>query len=87
MEIILLILGVLILITLIWNIYDRDGAVFSGIIMICLTFLFVVSLGGFCSRDIPNAIDVYNNKTTLEITYRDSIPCDSTVVWKEEFKK
>ena len=87
MEIILLILGVLILIALIWNVYDRDGAVFSGIIMICLTFLFVVSLDGFCSRDIPNAIDVYNNKTTLEITYRDSIAIDTVVVYKPEFRK
>jgi vacuolar-type H+-ATPase subunit I/STV1 len=31
-------------------------------------------------------IDVYRGKTTLEITYRDSIAIDSTVVWKEEVK-
>ena len=31
----------------------------------------------------PTAIDVYQNKTTLEITYRDSIPIDSTVVFKK----
>lgn len=35
----------------------------------------------------PQAIDVYRNRTTLEITYRDSIPVDSIVVWKQEFKK
>jgi hypothetical protein len=35
----------------------------------------------------PTALDVYQGKTTLEITYRDSIPVDSVVVWKEEFKK
>lgn len=35
----------------------------------------------------PQAIDVYRNRTTLEITYRDSIPVDSVVVWKQEFKK
>ena len=28
-------------------------------------------------------IDVYRNRTTLEITYRDSIPIDSIVVFKE----
>lgn len=31
-------------------------------------------------------IDVYRGKTTLEITYRDSIPIDSVVVWKETVK-
>jgi hypothetical protein len=30
----------------------------------------------------PTAMDVYRNKTTLEITYKDSIPVDSTVVFK-----
>lgn len=30
----------------------------------------------------PTAIDVYKGKTTLEITYRDGVPVDSTVVWK-----
>lgn len=29
----------------------------------------------------PTAIDVYEGKTTLEITYRDGVPVDSTVVW------
>ena len=31
-------------------------------------------------------IDVYRGKTTLEITYRDSVAVDSVVVWKEEKK-
>lgn len=31
----------------------------------------------------PQAIDVYRGKTTLEITYKDSIPVDSFVVFKE----
>lgn len=35
----------------------------------------------------PTAMDVYQGKTTLEITYRDSVPVDSIVVYKEEFKK
>lgn len=30
----------------------------------------------------PTALDVYNGKTTLEITYKDSIPVDTVVVWK-----
>lgn len=34
----------------------------------------------------PTAIDVYNGKTTLQITYQDSIAIDTVVVWKDEFK-
>ena len=32
----------------------------------------------------PTAIDVYRDKTTLEITYKDGVPIDSTVVWKDK---
>ena len=32
--------------------------------------------------DKPTALDVYQGKTTLEITYKDSIPVDSVVVFK-----
>ena len=30
----------------------------------------------------PSALDVYRGKTTLEITYRDSVAVDSVVVYK-----
>ena len=30
----------------------------------------------------PNALDVYRGKTTLQITYRDSVAVDSVVVYK-----
>ena len=30
----------------------------------------------------PTALDVYRGKTTLEITYRDGVAIDSTVVYK-----
>lgn len=30
----------------------------------------------------PTALDIYRGKTTLEITYRDSVAIDSTVVYK-----
>ena len=32
----------------------------------------------------PKAMDVYRGKTTLEITYKNKVPVDSTVVWKED---
>lgn len=56
---------------------------FSAIIGITLLFVGIVKT----SPKRPTALDVYKGKTTLEITYRDSIPVDSVVVFKEEFKK
>ena len=35
-----------------------------------------------CEVTPPTALDVYRGKTTLEITYRDSVAVDSTVVYK-----
>ena len=29
-------------------------------------------------------MDVYQGKTTLEITYKDGVPIDSIVVWKSK---
>ena len=34
-------------------------------------------------KGIPTAMDVYKCKTILRITYKDSIPVDSVVVFKE----
>lgn len=59
------------------------------------TKLFVVFILGVCFGNLicdlgdmivekhrPQAIDVYRGKTTLEITYRDSVAVDSVVVYK-----
>ena len=59
------------------------------------TRLFVIFTLGVCFGNLlcdlgdmivekhrPNAIDVYRGKTTLEITYRDSVAVDSVVVYK-----
>ena len=35
-----------------------------------------------CDINKPTALDVYRGKTTLEITYRDSVAVDSVVVYK-----
>ena len=34
------------------------------------------------STKSPKAIDVYRGKTTLQITYRDNVPTDTTVIYK-----
>lgn len=45
--------------------------------------LATVCVCGIIKISTPQAIDVYRGRTTLEITYRDSIPIDSVVVFKE----
>ena len=50
----------------------------SCIIMGC----FMLFIGISTNNNIPTAMDVYQNKTTLEITYRDGVPVDSVVVFK-----
>ena len=48
-----------------------------------LTFaIFAIAL--YLIEEQPKAIDVYRGKTTLEITYKDRMPIDSTVVWKNK---
>ena len=64
---------------------DDYGSVgFTLIASIVLAFIILVAT--LCLKDNPNAIDVYRGSTTLEITYRNGIPIDSTVVWKRGYK-
>ena len=44
------------------------------------SFLILILLISYTHK--PKAIDVYKGKTTLEITYKDKVPIDTTVVWK-----
>ena len=48
----------------------------------CIYSLIIVVLSAIYLKE-PTAMDVYRNKTTLEITYKDGMPIDSTVVWKD----
>ena len=38
-------------------------------------------------KSVPTALDVYRGNTTLKISYQDSIPIDTVVVFKKEFKQ
>lgn len=48
----------------------------SAVIMFGLFIILVIEINK------PKAIDVYRGKTTLEITYKNNIPTDSTVIYK-----
>ena len=57
---------------------DKD---FIVLISTILTFIIFVLVIVYMTE--PRAINVYRGNTTLEITYKDGIPIDSTVVWKQ----
>lgn len=55
------------------------------ILLIVLLILNIII--GICIISVlnkPKAIDVYQKETTLEITYKDNVPIDSVVVWKDK---
>ena len=89
MEWIIAILILLLALTFIWNVFSKnsDNEVISCCRVIISSAMLTVVLINNSSKDEPTAIDVYQGKTTLEITYRDSIPTDTIVVFKEELKK
>ena len=71
---------VLALILLYTKTEDEDlSKVLLTIIFSCLALGSILSIRNY---NEPTALDVYRGKTTLEITYRDSVAIDSTVVYK-----
>lgn len=58
--------------------YKLAGGVMASFVIVTIITTIALNLVDF----EPMAIDVYRGNTTLEITYKDSIPVDSTVVWK-----
>lgn len=58
-----------------------DGENLTDIVAIIAAILYVSSF--FIYVCTPRAIDVYRGNTTLEITYTDSTPTDTIVVWKK----
>lgn len=71
-----------------WLIYmfqkDSDESMLCAVLgAIIIIFLIegIHIIGEYTSPSIT-PIDVYRGKTTLEITYKDSVAIDSVVVWK-----
>ena len=86
---IILITLVLLLVILIMGVDSLSKAKYDsvGFVLIAsIVLAFIVLVATLCLKDNPRAIDVYRGDTTLERTYRDGIPIDSTVVWKEGYK-
>ena len=52
----------------------------GGILGVFIPMIYLI----YIAKMVPTALDVYQGKTTLEITYKDSIPVDSVVVFKDK---
>lgn len=89
MELIKIVFGLLYAIFLFWNVStdNKDNRFFSAFLLTISAIILATLILYDENKNIPTALDVYQSKTTLEIIYRDSIPVDSIVVFKEEFKK
>ena len=89
MELIMVVFVLLCAISFIWNIEsnNKDNRFISALLLTISAILFVALFSSYENRNTPTAKDVYEGKTTLEITYRDSIPIDTIVVLKPEFIK
>lgn len=61
---------------------NEDDDVFCVASVLGFIFLFAILVTALVTVKKPSAIDVYQGKTTLEITYKNDIPIDSVVVFK-----
>ena len=89
MELIKIVFGLLYAISLFWNVLtdNKDNRFFSAFLLTISAIILAVLILYDENKNIPTALDVYQGKTTLEITYRDSISVDTIVVFKDELKK
>ena len=77
---VLFIIGVvLILVGFGFYLSDHEGT--ACFLLLFGGYIVSVPIWEYGDRDKPQAIDVYRGRTTLEITYRDSIPVDTIVVF------
>ena len=64
---------------------ECDDRRFGIVISLCLFIVCIFILVQIIIQEqTPTAMDVYQGKTTLEITYKDGVPVDSVVVWKSK---
>lgn len=59
---------------------DNDGILTIGALGIAAILIYI----GITISNTPEAMDVYQGKTTLEYTVVDGEKVDSVVVWKQE---
>lgn len=80
-SIITLIITILLYIVMLLVTDEKAIFVWIGSLSLTVAVLMLTSILE-TKNPYPTALDVYRGKTTLEITYRDSVAIDSTVVYK-----
>ena len=71
-----------------WNPEKHNGisALICAIVLFLITMLFCAIASQCNQSKIPSALDVYRDKTELQITYQDTIPVDTVVVFKKLYE-
>ena len=87
MEIFIIFSAIALIAAFIWNVTSKDTRMESAFVLMFTTILLFITIDAYIQQDYPTAKSVYEGKTTLEITYRDSIPIDTVVVYKPEYRK
>ena len=62
---------------------DTHPGIYLGTLLACVGAVLIMT--NHYEKN-PSAMDVYQGKTTLEVTYKDGIPVDSVVVFKDNEK-
>lgn len=74
---------ILLIIAIILDFHTLGKLAAKGILISFVFFIVVrIVINIMTPNNEPTALDVYRGKTTLEITYRDSVAVDSVVVYK-----
>ena len=63
---------------------DDSSTVWFVLVSSSLLIFAILAIALYLKGEQPKAIDVYKGRTTLEITYKNGVPIDSTVVWKSK---
>lgn len=66
---------------------DFNTGVICGVFVILLAIAEILTIFEISEEPKPKAIDVYRNKTELEITSVNGVPRDTVVVWKGGMEK
>ena len=84
METMIILFVFLYVLFLVWNILtdNKDGRFLSAFLLTMSGIICIVLLSSYQNRNKPTPLDVYQGKTTLEITYKDGVPMDTVVVFK-----
>lgn len=78
--------GLVLFILALYKDSEAAGMGVLGLIFLAIGLTLISAVSGRTERNRkPSPIDVYRGRTTLQITYMDTIPVDTVVVWKDEF--